>query len=315
MGLRNRAASRLFVAILHLSLAAVAAAEDGQYPLIASLSPDDILFRQVTSDVEAFHYAQAHRSAGALLPSLTVFRYKLAPGEDISGLAARLNLNQATLATLNRVSDPASFRALPEVLVPNLPGVFVPDKPTSELEQSLAWTRTARSKNALPIVLRRRGAPESGRFYAGEDFTPQELIRFFRGFFRSPVVHGRVSSRFGSRMDPFGGGASYHGGVDIVAPRGTPVLAAQAGEVLEVGSSGRYGTYVLLSHGAAYQTMYAHLDTVTVGLRQHVDSGTMIGTVGNSGLTTGTHLHFEIHWKGQAVDPLSYLPAGGNGRW
>jgi murein DD-endopeptidase MepM/ murein hydrolase activator NlpD len=294
---------------LFLAVAARLPAGDGEYPLILSLTGDDIIYRQISSDVEAFHYAEAHRASGAARPPLTLFRFRPGPNDDISSVAARLSITQATLATLNRVSSPAAFRALKEVIVSNIPGIFLPDKPASELEQSLGAARAKTLASAVPVVMTRAGSRVSGRFVAGDDFSPQELASFFRGFFRAPLSSGRISSRFGIRTSPFDGGTGLHGGIDIVAPKGTPVAAAQSGLVTEVGANARYGKYVVLSHDSSYQTLYAHLDTVAVGLRDQVDSGTMLGTVGDSGLTTGAHLHFEIRRKGVAVDPLSYLPA------
>lgn len=295
---------------LFFAVASRIAAGDGEYPLIVSLSGEDLIYRQISSDVAAFHYAQAHRTGEAAQPTLTLFRFRPGPNDDISSIAARLSISQATLATLNRASSPAAFRSLKEVIVANIPGIFFPDKPLSELEQSLAAARAKLPANAVPVVLTRAGARVTGRFVAGDDFTSKELASFFRGFFRPPLSGGRVSSRFGSRTSPFDGTTGLHGGVDIVAPKGTPVSAAQSGLVTEVGASGRYGKFVVLTHESSYQTLYAHLDTVTVGLREQIDSGTMLGTVGDSGLTTGAHLHFEVRWKGAAVDPLSYLPAG-----
>lgn len=284
-------------------------AGDGEYPLIASLTGDDLIYRQISSDVEAFHYAEAHRANGAARPALTLFRFRPGPNDDISSIAARLSITQATLATLNRVGSPAAFRALKEVIVSNIPGIFLPDKPTSDMEKSLAATRAKALSDAVPVVMTRAGSRVSGRFVAGDDFSSKELVSFFRGFLRAPLTGGWVSSRFGIRRDPFDGSTGMHGGIDIVAPKGTPIAAAASGRVAEVGANGRYGKFLVLDHDSSYQTVYAHLDTVSAGLRDQVDSGTILGTVGDSGLTTGAHLHFEVRYKGVAVDPLSYLPS------
>jgi murein DD-endopeptidase MepM/ murein hydrolase activator NlpD len=309
MGSPPRIAASLLVCALSLVAAAGLRAEGGDYALVRSLSSDDLLFRQITGDVEAYRNAGARGGRDAVKPALMVFRYRPGPADDLSAVAARLNITQATLVTLNRVSSPAGFRALKEVLIANAPGVFVPDRPTSELEQTLAASRAGRSRNATPVVLNLPGARVTGRFYPGEDFTAGELSRFYRGFFRSPLVSGWISSGYGSRARPFGGGSGFHGGIDIVAPKGTPVMAAQGGQIAEIGSSGQYGNYVVIAHDAVYQTLYAHLKSVAVGLRDRVESGTIIGTVGDTGLTTGPHLHFEIHYRGSTVDPLAYLPA------
>lgn len=301
--------ARLWVPAAAFLLASLARAAGGEYPLIGALSPEDLLFRQLTEDVASYHYSQANAARGAVPPALMFFRFRPGPGDGISAVAARLNITQATLATLNRISSPAAFRMLDEVIVANMPGIFIPDSPTSDLERLVASSRAKRAAGAGRVVLASGGSRVSGLYIAGDDFTPAELASFLRGFLRAPLESGRVSSRFGRRIDPFDGKSAFHGGVDIVAPRGTPVLAAASGEVIEVGADGRYGRYVVMAHEASCQTVYAHLDTVAVALHDRIGSGTIIGAVGNSGLTTGTHLHFELRVNGRAVDPLSYLPS------
>jgi murein DD-endopeptidase MepM/ murein hydrolase activator NlpD len=302
--------ARLSVAAAYLLLGiARAAAGGGEYPLIGALSAEDLLYRQITADVATFHYAEANAAQGAVPPALLLFRFRPGPGDDISAVAARLNITQATLATLNRVSSPTAFRLLDEVLVANIPGIFVPDAPATDFERALASARPTRGAVASRVLLTRAGAPVGGRFIPGDDFSAAELVRFLRGFFRAPLESGRLSSRFGLRISPFDGTSGFHGGIDLVAPKGAPVMAAASGQVTEVGSSGQYGRYVILTHDASFQTLYAHLDTVAVGLRDRVVSGTIVGAVGNSGLTTGTHLHFEVRLDGRAVDPLHYLPS------
>ena len=284
------------------------AAQEAEYPLITALDRTDLLYHQIEGDLQAFHYARAHPTAETGVPPLAIFRYRPSAGEDLGALAARLGIGQGTLATLNRAATPTEFATLREVLVTNLPGLFIPDGNRTQFERDLAGARASRRERMLRIVVTRGGTRLAGTFYVGDEFTPQELAGFYRGFFRGPVASGRISSRFGSRMSPFGEGTSLHAGIDIVAALGAPVMAAQAGTVTEVGRSGRYGNYVVITHGGSYQTMYAHLQTVSVALRDTVESGTIIGTLGDTGLTTGAHLHFEIRWKGAPVDPLLQLP-------
>ena len=109
--------------------------------------------------------------------------------------------------------------------------------------------------------------------------------------------------------DPFGPrGDRFHAGVDLLAALGTPVAAAAAGRVVFAGpAAGGWGNLVVVAHALGVRTMYAHLESVSVRRGQLVATGTGLGTVGATGRATGPHLHFEVHVRGAAVDPLGPL--------
>ena len=123
-----------------------------------------------------------------------------------------------------------------------------------------------------------------------------------------PVVAGWLSSRFGERVDPLGGGRRAHRGVDIAAPLGTPVVAASDGVVVFVGTAGGYGNLVRIDHPSGFQTSYGHLSRILAHGGETVRRGDVIGMVGSTGHSTGSHLHFEIRVAGSAVDPQRPLP-------
>ena len=127
------------------------------------------------------------------------------------------------------------------------------------------------------------------------------------GTFRWPVT-GRITSRFGSRSSPGGIGSTNHKGIDIAAPRGTPVYAADGGTVTYAGWMSGYGYLVRISHGNGYETYYGHNSSLTVSVGQHVYKGQQIARVGSTGNSTGNHCHFEVRYNGVAKNPLNYLP-------
>jgi murein DD-endopeptidase MepM/ murein hydrolase activator NlpD len=102
-------------------------------------------------------------------------------------------------------------------------------------------------------------------------------------------------------------GGHFHSGIDLAAPAGTPVLAPGAG-VARVGQGGACGIHVVVRHGGGIETLYCHLLQATVADGQLVGAWQRIGSVGSSGLSTGPHLHFEVHSDGRPVDPASWLP-------
>ncbi len=134
-------------------------------------------------------------------------------------------------------------------------------------------------------------------------FAPRKPRRFF---FLRPL-RGRITSRFGWRKDPFTGKRAFHYGVDISAPVGTPVRAAASGMVIYAGWYGGYGNVVIIKHSLGYTTVYGHLSAIVVNPGQVVKKGQIIGAVGNTGRSTGPHLHFEIRKNGRAINPLRFV--------
>ena len=136
-------------------------------------------------------------------------------------------------------------------------------------------------------------------FYDKDGKPAKRLLR------RTPMSGLRLTSRFGMRRHPILGYTRMHRGVDFAAPHGTPVLAAGDGVVRKKTYEKGYGRYVLLRHSNRLSTLYAHMRGFARGLRKgaRVKQGQVIGYVGSSGLSTGAHLHYEIHRNGRAMNP------------
>ncbi len=126
------------------------------------------------------------------------------------------------------------------------------------------------------------------------------------GKFAWPVA-GTITSGFGNRYHPILGYNRFHSGIDIAAPYGTLVKAADGGQVIQAAYSGGYGYSILIYHGGGFATWYAHLSSFAVSTGQMVQRGQVIGLVGSTGLATGPHLHFEVRINGAPQNPLAYL--------
>jgi murein DD-endopeptidase MepM/ murein hydrolase activator NlpD len=127
-----------------------------------------------------------------------------------------------------------------------------------------------------------------------------------RALFRSPLS-GRYTSFVGMRRHPVLGFSKFHNGVDIACPMRTWVGACAEGTVIAAGWGGAIGKYVKVDHHNGYQTVYGHLDQILVRQGQNVKRGQLIARSGNTGRTTGPHLHFTIYAQGRVVDPLDFL--------
>ena len=120
----------------------------------------------------------------------------------------------------------------------------------------------------------------------------------------------RETSGFGPRVDPFTRRLAHHTGLDLVAYRRAPIVASAPGKVSFAGTKVGYGRVVEIDHGNGFKTRYAHLDSIAVKAGDKVALGQKIGAMGSSGRSTGTHLHYEVWFRGTAYDPIKFLRAG-----
>jgi murein DD-endopeptidase MepM/ murein hydrolase activator NlpD len=206
----------------------------------------------------------------AVACSTATVRHTVRPGESLTGIARHYGVPYEDLVRANRIRDPARLAVGRELRIPGAktPVVAAPRTPTS---------------GTMPIGYV-PGAPEDG------------------DAFRWPVADGAVTSPFGRRD------ADHHDGIDIQAPTGSVVHAAQAGRVIYSASLRGYGNLVIVDHGGGLATVYAHNQRNLVRAGARVSAGQPIARLGATGRTTAPHLHFEVRKDNVARDPLAYLP-------
>ena len=123
-----------------------------------------------------------------------------------------------------------------------------------------------------------------------------------------PVKSAEFTSGYGTRTDPFRGGAARHQGIDLAAPIGTPIYATADGTISEAAwNSGGYGNLIKCDHGRGIETRYGHLSRILVSRGQRVTRGQLIGYMGSTGRSTGSHLHYEVRIDGNAVNPIPFM--------
>jgi murein DD-endopeptidase MepM/ murein hydrolase activator NlpD len=120
-------------------------------------------------------------------------------------------------------------------------------------------------------------------------------------------AHGWLSSRVGARRDPITGGRDFHDGLDISADHGTPVYATADGVVIQSAPEGGYGNLIVVEHGYGLETRYGHLSRYKVRTGEKVKRGDVLGYVGSTGRSTGSHLHYEVRVSGRLLNPLQLL--------
>ena len=152
-------------------------------------------------------------------------------------------------------------------------------------------------------------ASEINSYFSSLSATDPGYTYTGSGVFTWPLsISGTLTSNYGYRIHPISGQRKMHTGIDLAAPAGTPILAAESGTVILVKTlSTGYGHYVIISHGSNIATLYAHMSSINVSVGQTVSRGQKIGGVGTTGSSTGNHLHFEVRVNGSHVSPWGYI--------
>lgn len=236
--------------------------------------------------------------------------YTVRPGDTISEIAFRFGIQPGTILSMNPVQDVR--RLLPGTMlsIPDRDGLFYAVQPGDSLSSISA-------EFDVPIVaILDANDIESAILEVGDSlFLPgvtmddDDYLLAIGELFQWPARRFRFTSGFGMRNDPFTGEWRMHSGIDLANVVGTPILAARSGRVAHVDrAAGNYGGLVIIEHANGFQTLYAHLDSVTVRTGQRVVTGEVIGRMGNTGRSTGSHLHFSVIRNRQFVDPMDHMP-------
>jgi murein DD-endopeptidase MepM/ murein hydrolase activator NlpD len=160
----------------------------------------------------------------------------------------------------------------------------------------------------------KRSNNSGGPFIAPKDSISQELL-FRSNYYMEtinflPLGHptpGIVTSRFGNRIDPFNGKKAFHAGIDVGGPYGQKIVATADGIVTRSFFNGNYGQYIEICHGNRYSTRFAHLQKRLVKRGEKIKRGQTIGTLGNSGRSTGPHLHYEVRLNKKPINPGKFM--------
>lgn len=214
----------------------------------------------------------------------------------------------------------------------------------SELEDAVV-ERSEQTRGVLRLTgvsMASLTGPEADADGAGGPLVPQDLITYLRDSNLNPAFAQRVAqvaarvsesrrleavasstplavpvavdyretSGYGQRVDPFTGRPAFHSGLDMAAFERAPVVATSPGVVSFAGTKSGYGYCVEIDHGHGFKTRYAHLRDIQVDRGQRVAIGQRIGSMGSTGRSTATHLHYEVWFRGRAVDPVNFLRAG-----
>jgi murein DD-endopeptidase MepM/ murein hydrolase activator NlpD len=246
-------------------------------------------------------------SEGRVDRGLFFTAYRVRRGDTLSGIADDFDVSLDTVVSFNGIKNARSLQPGRILKVPSMSGILY----TAKAGDSAAKVAAANGVSADRVVEANgllADALEAGRSLFLPDaklasFTLREISGDLFGW----PARGWVSSWYGWRADPFSGSRTFHNGIDIGVDSGTPVRSAMDGVVSEAGYNSSFGNYIVISHHAGWMSLYGHLQSVSVKGGQRVSAGTRIAFSGNTGYSTGPHLHFSVFKNGRTVNPYNVL--------
>jgi len=228
--------------------------------------------------------------------------YTVKPGDTLSSISNRFRVPSHIISKSSNIRSDSTLRVGQKLTIPNRPGIFYKIKAGDRLAKVASYY-------SVKIEDIEKDNPKLASFdllpVGASVFLPNAKIPDPPPMWSMPAI-GRLSSGFGYRRLPMLSHVQFHGGIDI-AIHYAPVRAARDGVVIYAGAMGSYGNAVMIKHDSQFKTLYAHLSRINVRSGQQVKRGAVIATSGNTGFTTGPHLHFEVIYKGKAVPPFQYV--------
>ena len=241
---------------------------------------------------------------------VTFSTYIVKPNDNITSISKNAGLtNVSTLIAVNNISNVRRLQAGQRLVIPSIDGMnyTVADGDTLE---SVSRKYDVSVEKLLDVNDLTSSVLKSGQkiFIPGAKMSANDLKKALGELFMYPIkANWRLSSNYGKRADPFTGVSSFHTGIDMAVPMKTPIYASADGTVKTVSWSNVYGNYIIISHADGYQTLYAHLYSASAKQGQKVTQGTKIGLVGNTGYSTGPHLHFTVYKNNKLINPFEVL--------
>jgi len=293
-------------------------ADPADYPVLKSgyepIKPMGII-NEVKTESAAPSYEEMPLN---LTETFTWSEYKVQKGDTVSGIATKFSVSTETIIAFNSLKEAWNIRIGNVLKIPNMDGIpytVVKNDSLSKIAVRMKVPQNAilDANNIQSDTIK----PGEVLFIPGARMDANEFSRAVtrdsgRKAVERPMifpVSGKITSGYGWREDPVKprpGEMRFHKAVDIAGRMGDPVKAAMQGTVLRLDSNPNLGNFVVVSHGE-YQTLYAHLSAYSVGVGEKVKQGQEIGKVGDTGYTTGPHLHFEAFRNGNRINPLDLL--------
>lgn len=275
-------------------------------PVINNLSRNDDIIIQLRKDIRKTLYTIKSNRSVDELPSLVIYKYTVKANETFWDIVSVTNLDLDTIVSINSLSAPSDIKKGLTLYIPNMRGILY-EKSHNETYDAIASNYRIPVQYILNVNRILNNEHKQYIFIPCGNLNDLDRSLFLGTAFVSPLTVGKLSSYFGVRKDPIDHAHKFHAGVDIACPINSPVYASRDGMVVFSGVMGGYGNLVILKHSRDYFTLYGHLNKIFVQKGAIVTAGQLIAKSGNTGRTTGPHLHFEIRKNSKPINPLLLL--------
>lgn len=292
----------IFAITIALFMAAWSSAwSENMLPVLNSLERNSPELKSIRQDVRTSLYVIKSGRSPDQVPQLRFFKYRVKQDDTFWTILAKTSLDMDTLITSNNLATPRDIAPGMTIYIPNMRGIIYKKKNSESLDDIASKFKG--SPEVLKIVNKMDNDAKPAVFIPCGKLSSLDRSLFLGTAFASPVNSGRKTSGFGVRRDPIQHDKRFHSGIDIACPIGTRVSAARNGKVIFSGYSGGYGKLVIVKHSRNYCTYYGHLNKIMVKKGDTVSTGQKIAISGNTGRTTGPHLHFEVRKYEKPIDP------------
>lgn len=307
--MKNRIILTAIALLIGLSLPVNLKADEQLEKLDSLAYQDNSKLKSIRDDIKQAIYTIKSRRQESNLPELKFYSYKVKKNENFWVVMSKCSLDMDTLMSVNNLTSP--FQVVPGVTVyiPNMRGIILQGGDSRALNSTIASEKI----NIRYVQAVNKSATLDKKFLfipCGKVSTIERSL-FLGTAFMSPLQDGKATSGFGTRKNPFDDKRmEFHKGIDLGCHPGTKVYAARSGEVVFSGYDEGYGNLVIVEHEFGYRSFYGHLSRRVVKEGDRVRAGEIIAFSGNTGRSTGPHLHFEIRKNGRALNPMTFIRKG-----
>ena len=264
---------------------------------------------QETAATQEAAITQEAQGASELVVTFKWEQYKVKKGDSVSEIAKKYGVSIGAIIASNEISNARRLQEGATLRIPNIDGIPYNIKKGDNL-----YKISAAFNVPLEVILDvndiKTDKIKAGEtlFIPGARMNEMDLRLSLGELFIYPVQKKHITDKYGMRKDPISGQLSFHAGIDLRANTGATVMAAMDGIASVVSENWLYGKHIILSHDNGYKTLYAHLNSFSVKQGDRAVRGRKIGEAGNTGYSTGPHLHFGVYNKnGKTVNPLDLL--------
>ncbi len=300
--------SILIFAVFVLTITADASEPTGRLQNL-TLDHNPVL-KSIRDDVRRTLYTVKSRRPVSELPELKFYTYRVKEKENFWIVLSKCSLNMDTLMSVNNLTSPYQVGPGTVLYIPNMRGIIVSGKEKGLVKKILLEEKI--DVKYLKIINKSPTLNKDFLFIPCGKVSRIEKSLFLGSAFLSPVRNGKKTSAFGTRRNPFNSKRrEFHRGIDIACPVGSEIRASRNGRIIFCGWQEGYGNLIIIEHEFGYQSYYGHLSKFRVKTGDRVNMSQVIALSGNTGRTTGPHLHFEIRKNGKALNPETFIRSKG----